>query len=335
MKIKTAELLDALKAVKPGLASKAIVEQTDHFIFDGNMIRTYNDKIAISYPFGFFASEKFRIAVKADEFFKLVSKIKIKEIEVEYSDNGRLIITAGSTEAEIMTSQDIVCPIVDSEEDEWKELPKNFAQAAYFCSFSAAGTLSVKVLTCLWIHGSHIISTDRYRASKYKLEGDEMEDLLLAAKEAKAMKEHKPTHYIYSDSWAHFKNKEGAILSCRIMDGAYPEKVFDAFEKVGEEITIPAELKDKIDIAKIITDSDEDQEDITVTVKKKKMLLRGKGSIMEIKENCDIDYKGAAFTFEVSPESLLEILSHTNKMFISEDKLYFAGGNFEHIISLK
>ncbi len=51
MQIKREELMDVLVRVKPGLANSEIIEQSTHFIFDKDTIRTYNDKITITHSF--------------------------------------------------------------------------------------------------------------------------------------------------------------------------------------------------------------------------------------------------------------------------------------------
>jgi hypothetical protein len=330
MKVKTEDLLNALTNVKPALAGKAIMEQTDHFIFDDTYLRTYNDKIAISYPF----ETGINGAIKADEFYKLVSKITAKDLEMGLNDDGKLVINAGTTEAEIMTHDEIACPIIEVQAKRWNKLAEGFENAAYFCSFSAAKTLAVVTLTCLWLKDDMIISTDRFRASRYKVKG-KIPQVLLPASVIKELKGYEPEKFVLENSWAHFKNKEGAIFSCRIIDGEYPERVLDIFEPNGDNIKLPADLKGKIDIAKIFPDSDEDKEDVTIEVSKGKMTIVGESAIGKIKETTKIKYNKKGFKFEVSPEALQEIIAHTDEMIVGEDSLYFAGENFEHVISLR
>ena len=69
-------LLDVLKKVKPGIASKDIIESMTYFFFSGEDIITYNDHISIQHPF----KTNFSFFVKAKDFFSIVSKISVQEI---------------------------------------------------------------------------------------------------------------------------------------------------------------------------------------------------------------------------------------------------------------
>lgn len=330
MKIKTEELQKALAVIKPALATKAVVEQTDHFIFEDDLIRTFNDKLALSFPF----ETGLNAAVKAAEFYALINKIKTEELEMVLLDNGCIEIEAGTTTAEIMTHVKVTCPVAKIKATRWNKLPPEFPAAAWFCSFSAQ-TDDTAVLSSLWMSpDGYLYSTDTHRASRFKVSG-KMKEVLLKAKRAKALKDHKPVKYVVEENWAHFKNEQGSILSVRRAEGTFPDKVKTIFDKEGTKIPIPKGLGDKIDIAKIISEADEDPGDIEIKVSDGKMTLTGSGTLGRIKEQCDIDYVGDDFEFDVAPESLLEIISHIEHMYVAEYKLYFPGKKFEHVISLR
>ena len=76
------ELLGALSAVRPGLANKEVMEQSCSFVFDGGMVCTYNDEIAVSHP----VPEGISGAVRASELFSLLSKFPDEEIGVEVTE---------------------------------------------------------------------------------------------------------------------------------------------------------------------------------------------------------------------------------------------------------
>jgi len=93
MKIKKAELQKALELVKPGLAGKELIEQSTSFAFMGNRVVTYNDEISMSVPL----VEGFNLtgAVKAEELYKLLTKLKGDEITLELTEN-EIQITCGN-----------------------------------------------------------------------------------------------------------------------------------------------------------------------------------------------------------------------------------------------
>ena len=82
MKIKKEELLKALAAVKPGLSSKDVIEQSTSFAFMGGHVVTYNDEIAVRYP----VDLEIEGAIRANELYSFLSKIKDKEIDLEVSE---------------------------------------------------------------------------------------------------------------------------------------------------------------------------------------------------------------------------------------------------------
>ena len=84
MKINKTELQLALEKVKPGLASKEVIEQSTSFAFMGNRVVTYNDEISISHPV---KGLEVMGAVKAQALYSFLSKVKRDEIDVEWEEN--------------------------------------------------------------------------------------------------------------------------------------------------------------------------------------------------------------------------------------------------------
>jgi len=337
MKVKKSELFEALSKVKPALSDKAIIEQTDHFIFDNDYVRTYNDRIAISYPF----KSGFHLAIKADEFFKLISKIESQEIELSESEGSLSITiekTKGSIKGLIVTAAEVKCPAIIIKTKRWFMLPKNFSDAIRFCSFSADRNMLMKELTCLCINNNYVLSSDNFRATKYEMDS-KLPEFLLPATVAQELAKHSPTHYVIEaeGAWIHFKNADGVIFSSRVIEGEYPqEDVWGLFTQKGDSIVIPEGLKESLDRAKIFSQQITEVDDlIQIRVYKSgKLTCRGEGALGWIEEEFKVDYKKKDFEVKVSPEALIEILSHVKEMKVSDDKLYFGGEKFEHVISL-
>lgn len=337
MKVKKDELLEALSKIKPGLSDKSIIEQTDHFIFDNDFIRTYNDEIAISYPF----KSGFRLAIKADEFFKLISKVEAQEIELNEND-GTLNLTIekakGSIKGSMVTVTEIKCPTITIKTKRWFALPKDFSDAIRFCSFSADCNMLMKELTCLCINNNYVLSSDNFRATKYEMDS-KLPQFLLPATVAQELAKYHPTHYVIEveGAWIHFKNADGVIFSSRIIEGEYPQEgVWGLFTQKGDSIVIPEGLKESLDRAKIFSQQIMGVDDlIQIRVYKSgKLTCRGEGALGWVEEEFKVDYKKKDFEVKVSPEALIEILAHVKEMKVSDDKLHFEGEKFEHVISL-
>ena len=93
--MKKQDLLTALETVKPGLASKEMIEQSTSFAFMNDRVVTYNDEISLSHPVKDLEIEG---AIQAEQLYKLLNKLKKDEIEVEIKGN-ELLLKSGNTEA--------------------------------------------------------------------------------------------------------------------------------------------------------------------------------------------------------------------------------------------
>jgi DNA polymerase III sliding clamp (beta) subunit (PCNA family) len=327
MKVKKVDLLTALEKVKVGLSDKAIIDQTDHFVFGERYVSTYNDKIAISYPF----SLGFPVAVKASEFHSLMRKIIADEIDLQI-ENDQMKIVAGKTKAQIVIALDILCPPMLIDEDKgWKSLPKDFAEGVGFCCFSADTNMLLQQLTCLWITKGFIFSADHWRATKFCMEGEVEKEFMLPAESAKKLSAYAPVQYLLEEAWVHFKNKEGVIFSSRIVAGEYPQVIWSLFEVVGDKITIPKGLRESVDRVSAFATKHEEKL-ITLSVVGGKMTCKGKGALGWIEDELLVRSKD--FEVNASPEALMDILSKTSEMFLGE-KLFFKGPKFQHVISIK
>ncbi len=87
MKINKESFLKVLNMVAPALSEKAMIEGTDRFIFTGNKIVTYNDRICIFVPFKF----DWKCSLPAKELKGIISAIKEDEIDFDLEgENGFL-----------------------------------------------------------------------------------------------------------------------------------------------------------------------------------------------------------------------------------------------------
>ena len=71
------ELITALEKVKPGLASKDLIEQSTSFAFINGKVITYNDEISISHPV---KDLKIEGAVQAESYINFYQKPRQKRL---------------------------------------------------------------------------------------------------------------------------------------------------------------------------------------------------------------------------------------------------------------
>ena len=331
-KINRKAFIDALAKVKPGLASKEIVEQSTHFIFDDNKIWTYNDQITIMQNF----DSGLKGAVKADQFFKLLNKIPDEEISMT-SEEGKITITGKKIKANVKIDPDVKIqpiPVPGINSKQWEVLPDNFDKAISFSAFSASRNMYRPELTCLLIQDGFCIGCDTFRGTKYELSSKMEQDFLLPAAAGLELSKYNPHKVLAEAGWLHFINKEYTTFSCRTYDEEYPEQIWNFFKVEGEEIVLPADFLDAIGRAEVMLTADFDLDRIvTLTMKDKEVICFSEGNYGDFEEKADIDYDGPELQINVHPILLSEILKHLSTVIVGE-RLLFKGVGFEHGICL-
>jgi len=328
------KLIEVLTKVKPGLASREIIEQSSHFIFEEDRIWTYNDQIAISQGF----KSHLVGAVKADEFYKLLNKLEDDELLID-TQKGEFCVQGKTVTANIKIDSDIKlqpiqAPGINSKD--WQALPEDFNNSISLCLFSASRNMIRPELTCLYVTGKTIFSTDTFRATKKEMKSKVKTDFLLPANAAKELVKYN-VYKIFTETegWLHFTNKEHTMFSCRVYaDIKYPQKIWDFFDINGKEIKLPDSFEKIINRVSTLVDSDFDLDRfITLTIKANKLICYGQGSCGSISEKVDIDYGRKEISVKVHPTFLEEIVKQLNSVIIGE-RLLFKGKDFEHAICL-
>ena len=147
--MKKQHLLEALEIVKPGLATKEVIEQTNYFAFMGGRVVTYNDKISLSHPvLGLDVTG----AVHAEELYQLLRKIKKEDIEVVMTDN-EIGLSAGNAKAGLVLQQEIKLPLSEvAEHSKWFKLPEGFLKSLKFALGAVSSDSSEPILTTVHVN---------------------------------------------------------------------------------------------------------------------------------------------------------------------------------------
>ena len=332
------ELLSILQLVKPGLATKEIIEQSTSFIFSKEQVIAYNDEISVSHPIKGIDLEG---AVQAKELFALLNKLKDDTIELESTDT-ELIIKGKKAKAgiklEIKTNVEETLKALGTPK-KWHPVPATLLEAIDFCLFSVGHDMTKAMLTCIYCGGSDIISSDGFRITIYNLDKGKIETPVnLPGIAAAALKNYNPTEYSETAGWIHFRTKDEVVFSCRTMSGAYPVDKIKGFAEntKGEKAKLPEGLAEALERAGIfsagqdIKASTDDR--IKITLDDGVLTVRGEGQAGWFEESNRVRYKGELLEFEVSPAHLLAILTHTDEVIIGENMLRFEGKNFVHLV---
>lgn len=338
MKINRNDLLDSLKKVQPGLAAKEIIEQSQCFVFSDGELITYNDEIMISCPCT--VAEKITGAVRAEELFALLSKIKDETIEIVVKDDELQVISKRS-KAGIPFSADIELPFDELQlpgDDDWIPLPESFAEGIWKCSVTASRDMTKPVLTCIHLNGRSIESSDDYRITSFQMPGKRKvfkDPVLLPATSARELARYVPTEYGLTQGWAHFTNEDGVIFSSRVFhEEEYPD-VGQFLEVEGKPVDIPDGMEAVLERAGIFSKAEiAEDESIEVAIGTKAMTISGEGDHGWFVEEIPIKRKGKNIRFRINPSFFKDLIDLHPKITVGEDRIRIETENFVHVVSL-
>jgi len=314
------QVLTILGAIKPGLASKDIVESMKNFYFSGETVVTYNDRISVLYPF----LTDFKGFVRADTLYSLIDKLPESKFKLKQKEGGSgVILTSKGVSVDLpsIMDEEVVTRIgvVNKEitEANWQDLPTNFSDSISVCSFAAAKSEVASTISCVYINGDKVVATDSKRIAFAKID-KEMPALFIKAEEVKNLVAIKPTHYSVSNGWILFKSSSGSIFSIRKIDGSFPEWE-PLFEFEGNVVELPKTILHGIDLASVFTKIDLSAVlSITIGENLCKIVITTEGG--NLKYQVPLDYEGEAISFVVNPDFLKEMIKHSTVITFAESK---------------
>ena len=330
--IKRTELKEALETVKPGLASKEIIEQSTSFAFMGDKVVTYNDKISMSHPV---KGLDITGAVKADEMYQLLSKLKAEEMSLEIGDN-EITIKAGKSSAGLMLAGEITLPLDQIDEiEEMLPIPDGFLEGIRLAVQVCGRDMSMEILTCIEVAGDKLNSSDNARLSVVKLAKKmPVETFLLPADVVPLVLKMKATKIAVTEGWVHFGNAAGTMLSARIFADTFPDiaKYLKIINPI--EIILPDSLSEIIDRAAVFSKRDHYlDERVTIQIEPKKIRIKGESETGWYNEVAKCAYDGEVITFEMTPFLFKDILGKINTCKYSKEQgvLKFENKEWQYI----
>lgn len=345
--MKRLEFVNVLKKVMPGVDQKENIMGLDSVLFDEDWICSYNDLISISLPF----DTKIKGSVKADELFKVVSRMEGEEISLKISEgkNPQLIAKSGSTilKMTLMKEDSIREKINFLELDKvtWKELPLDFKESMEFCSYSSSSDPVLGILSGIHFHNEYVLSTDNFRISQYITKGNWNVSFTIPTDSSKRLLkiDENFTQLGLTKAWVHFKTLSGILVSSKLMAGTYPiDNVLRILARPTnvEKYELPKGLTSAIDRAGILAGSETDElasaTYIVLNRERESLIIRGRKDIGEIIETIEWKEKqmpeGA--NMAISPSFLKKILPITREFLLGEKQGFFlfSTENFKHFI---
>lgn len=339
MKIQRKDLLEALAIVKPGLAGKEIIEQTTSFAFLNGQVITYNDEISIAHPV---PGLEISGAVKAEELYKLMSRMRDGEINISATDN-EVLIQSGKAKAGLTLQSEIVLPLYEvSSAKNWIKLPDGFYNALNMTTPCCAKDMSRPVLTGVYVGGSvgEVVAADNVKIMRYQIPKSAIGEFIMPGNSAKELLKY--TNIVekaQANAWAHFRTTEGTVFSCRLFndDDNYPiSETRRHLDFAGQAIKLPKNLGVILDRAAVFAKQDHmSDEEVDVMLENKKMVIRGQSQFGWFEEETKVRYDGERILFVAHPAILKEASERINSCVLGDDRMKFVGNDWEHVICLK
>jgi len=329
MVINKAELQIALEVVKPGLASKDVIEQASSFAFVNDRVVTFNNEISLSHPV---AGMELKGAIKAEELYSLLHKLKSDEIEVVLTDS-EILFTSGRSKAGMTLVSEVKLPLEEiNTAANWFPVPKDFLEALKFAVPSCSTSITRPVLMTVHVKEDIVEATDAFRISKFILkEAVPVPEFLLPASSAKQVLKLNPNEMAHSDGWIHFKSEEDTILSCRLFMDDYPNLEV-ILNQTGRDFTFPKSTLEVFDRATVFSKSETSSlEQVSITMADNKFTIRSESEIGWFEESLNFQYKDEPITFVVVPKILKSVLSETLTCMLCASVMIFKGSNWTYL----
>ncbi len=333
--MKTEVFLDVLKAVKPALANKEILDQSTNFVFKDGRVYTFDDAIMISHPI----KVKLKGALPSKELYDLLSRIKSESVTIKQKER-EVSISGDNFSAGIVIEKKIALPIKTLKiTEKWHKLPGNFCEALQFGLFSVSKNYSKPIFTYINVCNDSLYSSDTFRATQYTMSNKIKGSLLIPLTAATKLLNYNPTHYQVGKNWTHCKNIDGVVFSFRNATLKYPD-VTSLLQQEGPltNIKFPSKLSAALTNAEVFCKEETDKTRLVdITIDGDSLELHGKGDIGWYKEKFKLKKKHPKLIkFDINASSFKDILAHLKKAELSGDKktIGFKGANFIHIICL-
>lgn len=333
------ELLKMLDDLKPGLAVSNILDQMDHYLFMGDRIATCDGEICVvgEFPIGFSGS------VKASEFYKLLSGMDSKKLELTL-EKGQLTAGEGKSAFGLVYREPgEFHSLVESfgyGDLSWRKLSEEMKRAIGLCSFSASKDMTKPVLSGVYVGGGDVLSSNNYRISWFQPEeGAIKRNFLIPASAAVHLIHYDLDRYSLTDSWMHFKGK-GLFYSARLLGGEFPSNAKMFFpEEYGEGFELPEELIEALNKSMILLQEDSLlNKQVDLFFKRDKIICSvRKKDVGWVRE--EVSLKGGPkepIKLSINPVFLKEVLRYATRVVaVDENRIIFLSDNFRHLIALE
>ncbi len=277
MEIKRKELLQALNRCMPGIETgNAVLVGSDTFVFNDGYVSSYNDIISVRVPLESIGAQELHGAVKAEEFFRVLSKLNAEVLTIEPKEKGWQI-KCGKSRLNMslidFDYNDRFNKLTATEDNDWSEIDNSVIEGINRCLIAN----NKSQVSGVFMQDNSIVSTDGNQAHKVESPftlprcwlSDKVANELVKVTDVNKMR--------VASSWVHFGTENGATISVKTLQAEnYPieniEKLLERFTQVQEDEvsgTFPKELFPAIDRAVSFSLDIDDKKSVKLTLSEK------------------------------------------------------------------
>lgn len=324
MGIQVADLQEALEFVNPGLGKE---ENEDLVRFEKNYVRTYSSNISVLHPFetGIVGS------VAGKELVALAKKLPEQDLNLSQSDS-KLFIKGNQADIQFNFST-LMMPTIDIPEEGgvWHKLPKDFSEMVAVASLSCSSKARNPIYNCVVVEKDAVVACENgHRGLEVLMESEfKGGKLNIHGKLAKELIKYHPYEIcIEGNSWFHFKNAFGTIVSLRqYATGEFSQAFYDNLEHKGVEVDIPGGTKKLVERSSILAGKGH-RDYVTVNVSKGKMVIKGKSETGQYTEIIKLKNSDVKVEFSIHPVLFKEVLGICSYMEVCDNYILFKGNGF-------
>ena len=331
MKVNRESLLSTLSAVKLGLASKEIMEQTKSFAFRNGRVWAYNDSLYTSAPS---PVEDVEGAVPAEELQGLLAKMKDEEVDVTASGN-EMLVAGRRTKAGIRLETEIKLPLAALDKKmKWQSVCADLLEGMCIVWPFATKSLSRPELACVHIGGGNVEATDNFQIARSPAKTGK-EPVLVPAHHVPDVLAIGPVCMADRSEWLAFRNEGEVEVGVRLVEGEYPDlSPFLKPSKGMESVEFPAGLLETIERAEVFATAEFLQDErLDITFKDGHLKVRAKSDRGWIEETVRTRFKGA-MQFAVGPSLLRMVLDRSNTVTVGDGRMLVCHGKAQFSVSL-
>jgi len=314
----------------PGLSMKAMAEQSNCFIFNVGVVRTFNEEVSCACE----VPVDFSGAVLANPLLELLRKMSEETIQIKQTDT-HFMVKGKRRQAGVRMERGIELDMTELESPgQWKELNPAFLEALEMVKTCCSKDEQQFVKTCIHMHPERMESMDDFQAARVKIKTGFDKPALLRGRAATAIRQSDVSHLAITPHWIHFGNGQGFVISCVKHVDDFPD-LDQIITSTGRPISIPKGLTEAVEIAEVFSKNDIDHNYIHISLATGKVKIRGEGVDGFFSEIRPVKYKGEKMGFRVSPTMLNFVVRHGNKCKIEEGRLKLKNGNFTYVTCLE